>query len=342
MRKIKRLILSFFLLFLLSGVVRTVQAGKLKVRVGYFPNITHAQALVGMGNGYFAAQLGSNVEIEPYLFNAGPSAMEALLAKRLDLVYVGPNPALNTHLRSKGRALRILAGACSGGSALVLRPDRQARCAAEFSEMKLGTPQLGNTQDVALRYYLLKNNLQSKEDGGTVAIFPSGNSNLMLLFKRGEIDGAWTVEPWVSRLVLEEGGQIFLNEKDLWPQGIYPTTYLVGAVGFIKNHPELVKKWVKAHLDLTLRLRDHPEQYMAEINREMEKWMGKPLPMKVLKSAFSRLYFTCRPMEEPFMAMAERAYALGFLQEMPANLAAIFEPAFIEAAIKERGYAEIP
>lgn len=342
MRKMNRIIRTLFAFFLLIGLAWPAQAKKLKVRVGYFPNITHAQALVGMGNGYFAQKLGSNVEIEPYLFNAGPSAMEALLAKQLDLVYVGPNPALNTHLRSKGRALRILAGACSGGAALVLRQDRQVQRAAELNRMKLGTPQLGNTQDIALRYYLLENNLKSKGDGGTIAIFPSGNSNLILLFKRGEIDGAWTVEPWVSRLVLEEEGYIFLNEDELWPQGFYPTTYLVGAVDFIKKHPQVVKEWVKAHLDLTVRLQTNPEEYMAEINREMEKWMGKPLPMKILRSAFSRLHFTCRPMEEPFMVMAERAYCLGFLQEMPTNLSAGFELTFLEEGLKELGYAEIP
>jgi NitT/TauT family transport system substrate-binding protein len=143
-------------------------------------------------------------------------------------------------------------------------------------------------------------------------------------------------------LVLEEEGYIFLNEDELWPQGFYPTTYLVGAVDFIKKPPQVVKEWVKAHLDLTVRLQTNPEEYMAEINREMEKWMGKPLPMKILRSAFSRLHFTCRPMEEPFMVMAERAYCLGFLQEMPTNLSAGFELTFLEEGLKELGYAEIP
>ena len=334
----------FFLLFMLLLTVffaPAAPARKIKLRVGYFPNITHAQALVGMAGGYFARELGPGVEVQPFMFNAGPSCMEALLAGRLDLTYVGPNPALNTYLRSNGQALRILAGACAGGSALVLRKGEEISSPLELAGLRLGTPQLGNTQDIALRYFLREHGLKTSEEGGKIQLYPAGNSNLILLFRRGEINGAWTVEPWVSRLVVQEGGYIFLDEDDLWPDGLYPTTYLVGSVTFLKNHPELAAKWVGVHLRLTRELTAEPERFIPEINKELAKVLGQPLPPEVLEPAIGRLRFTCLPMTGPFLAIAEKAHAVGFLPQVPPDLGGIFDLSFLEAAAGG-DYSKIP
>jgi len=337
----KKVFFLSFLLFFTVFSAPVAPARKIRLRVGYFPNITHAQALVGMAGGYFARELGPQVEIQPFLFNAGPSCMEALLAGRLDLTYVGPNPALNTYLRSNGQALRILAGACAGGSALVLRKGEEIASPRELAGKRLATPQLGNTQDIALRYYLRQHGLKTREEGGGIQLYPVGNSNLLLLFRRGEIDGAWTVEPWVSRLVVQEGGYIFLAEEELWPDGLYPTTYLVGATAFLKNHPELAAKWVKAHLRLTRELAAEPERFLPEINNDLAKVMGQPLPPEVLEPAISRLRFTCLPMTGPFLAIAENAHAVGFLPQVPADLSGIFDLSFLEAAAGG-DYSKIP
>lgn len=327
----KRLILFLVLLFTVF-LAQAAPAGRIKVRVGYFPNVTHAQALVGIAGGYFARELGPEVEIQPFLFNAGPSCMEALLAGRLDLTYVGPNPALNTYLRSNGQALRILAGGCAGGSALVLRRGEESSSSRELQGKKLATPQLGNTQDVALRYFLAQHGLKTREEGGDIQVYPVGNSNIILLFRRGEIDGAWTVEPWVSRLVTQEGGYIFLDEEELWPDGLYPTTYLVGSVAFLQKQPELVAKWVGVHLRLTQELTEEPERFIPEINKELAKVLGQPLPPEILEPAVRRLRFTCLPMTEPFIAMAEKAHAVGFLPQISPNLSSIFDLSFLEKA----------
>lgn len=331
MNSFKRLVIvSFLLFFLVAPFSPPVPGGKIKIRVGYFPNITHAQALIGMAGDYFSRAFGEEVEIQPFLFNAGPSCMEALLAGRLDLAYVGPNPAVNTYLRSNGKALRILAGGCAGGSALVMHKETPVYSPEDLRGKKLATPQLGNTQDVALRFFLAQNGLATREQGGDVLVYPVGNSNTILLFRRREIDGAWTVEPWVSRLVIEEGGYIFLDEKELWSDGLYPTTYLVGRVDFLEQHPDLAGKWVGVHFRLTQELAADPESFIPEINRELSKWLGQPLPAEVLESAFQRLQFTCDPMISPFLAMAEKAHYLGFLNKDPSALRGIFALSFLE------------
>jgi len=323
-------LVRFLSLFLIPLFLQPVPAKNITIRVGYFPNITHAQALVGMAGDYFSRAFGKEVEIQPFLFNAGPSCMEALLAGRLDLAYVGPNPAVNTYLRSNGQALRILAGGCAGGSALVLRKETPVSSPQQLQEKKLATPQLGNTQDVALRFFLAQNGLKTREEGGDILVYPVGNSNTILLFRRREIDGAWTVEPWVSRLVVEEGGYIFLDEKELWPGGIYPTTYLVGTVDFLERRPDLTAKWVEVHFRLTQELAAEPENFISEINRELSKWLGQPLPVEVLENALRRLQFTCEPMIAPFLTMAEKAYYLGFLHKEPSELTNIFVLSFLE------------
>ena len=337
----KKVLLLSCVLLLTVFSAPAAPARKIKLRVGYFPNVTHAQALVGMAGGYFARELGPGVEVQPFLFNAGPSCMEALLAGRLDLTYVGPNPSLNTYVRSNGQALRILAGSCSGGAALVLQKEKVICSPGELAGMRLATPQLGNTQDISLRYFLKEHGLKTREEGGTVQVYPVSNSNIILLFRSGEIDGAWTVEPWVSRLVVQEGGYIFLDEDDLWPDGLYPITYLVGATAFLKKHPELAAKWVEVHLRLTRELNATPERFFQEINNELAKVMGQSMPPEVLEAAVGRLRFTCLPMTGPFLAIAEKAHAVGFLPQIPPDLSGIFDLSFLEAAAGG-DYSKIP
>lgn len=202
-------VLTLGLLSLESAVV--ANGSQITIRVGHFPNITHAQGIIGRANRWFEKALGEGVEVNWKIFNAGPSAIEALFAEQLDLAYIGPNPAINGYIKSKGGALRIIAGAASGGAALVVRADSGINTVKDFNGKRIASPQLGNTQDVALRTWLKENGYQVKEKGGTVQVIPLANPDQLTLFLKKEIDGAWTVEPWVSRLILEGGGRLFLD-----------------------------------------------------------------------------------------------------------------------------------
>ena len=224
-----------FIFILSPGLVR---AEKITLRVGYFPNVTHAQGVVGSHttrekHGWFEQRLGPDVTIEWYPFNAGPSAMEAIFAGSIDLTYVGPNPALNAYIRSRGDEIRVLAGAAEGGAALVVPGDGRIAQPADFRGKKVATPQLGNTQDVAARAWLKKQGFKITLTGGDVLVVPAANADQLGLFQQGKLDAVWTVEPWVSRLELEAGGKVFLEQTDA------VTTVLVSSVKFLQTHPGL-------------------------------------------------------------------------------------------------------
>src|SRR5918911_1772366 len=180
------------------------------LRIGYFPNINHAQAVIGLGNGDFQKALGNNVKVQTTVFNAGPSAIEALLAKRIDVTYVGPNPAINGYVVSDEKDLKIIAGASSGGASFVVRKDAGINSPKDFAGKKFASPQLGNTQDISLRSYLIKNGFKTTDQGGNVAVVPVANSEILTLFLKKQLDGAWVPEPWATRLVKEGNGRIFL------------------------------------------------------------------------------------------------------------------------------------
>src|SRR5215471_19079259 len=209
-------------------------AQNVTVRVGAFPNITHPQAMVGKANGAFEKALGSNVKVDWKTFNAGPSAMEALFAGAIDLTYIGPNPTITGYVRSNGEALRIIAGATSGGAALVVRNDSGIEKPEDFRAKKVATPQLGNTQDVALRAWLKDHGLRSVDKGGDVAVMPMANPDQLTLFQKKSLDAAWAPEPWATRLIREGDGRLFLDERSLWPQGQFITCHLIVATKFLK------------------------------------------------------------------------------------------------------------
>src|SRR5215203_5482574 len=195
------------------------------LRIGYFPNLNHAQAVIGLQqDGDFQKTLNSNysdtnkgVRIEPYVFNAGPSAIEALFGGQIDIAYVGPNPAINGYLASSGQGLRIISGAASGGASFVVRNDSGINSVDDLGDKKFASPQLANTQDVALRKYLSDNGFETIQHGGNVTIVTVTPSDILTLMLKKDIDGAWVPEPWATRLVKEANGKIFVDERELWP-----------------------------------------------------------------------------------------------------------------------------
>src|ERR1700724_3688197 len=214
-------------ILLIAACATHAQQKPTVLRVGYFPNITHAQALVGRASGQFEKALGAGVQIEWKAFNAGPSAIEALFANAIDLTYVGPNPTVTGYVRSQGEAVRVIAGAASGGASLVGGQAWGIKSPSDFHGKKVATPQQGNTQDVALRAWLRANGLKPREKGGDVQVLPITNADRFTLFLKGQVDAAWAPEPWAARLVHEAGGRIFLDERDLWPNHEFVSANLI-------------------------------------------------------------------------------------------------------------------
>ena len=320
---------------------------KVELRFGHFPNVTHAQGVIAhglsrAGRGWFEERLGEDVEIEWYVYNAGPSAMEAMLAGSLDITYVGPNPALNAHIKSEGEEVRIVAGACSGGAALVVQSDGRIQKDADFKKKKIATPQLGNTQDVAARAWLESLGFEITLTGGDALVLPTANADQLALFRKGDLDAVWTVEPWVSRLVLEAKGKVYLDEKTLWPEtgGKYVTTHLVSSVEFAEQRAELLEKVVAAHVELTRWINANPEEAKRLLNAEIAIETTKAIPARILDSAWERLEITHDPVRASLIESAEAAHAAGFLEEKP-DLSKIYDLRILNEILVKNGQPEV-
>lgn len=322
------------LLVTASSFDTVLAAPPTKIRVGHFPNVTHAQPLIGQSNGWFTKALGSEVSVEWKTFNAGPAEMQALFAGELDLAYIGPGPAINGYVKSKGKLPFVIAGSADGGAALVVRPEAGIRSPADFRGKRIATPQIGNTQDIALRGWLKKHGLAPTEKGGDVKVMPFANPDQLTLFRQGQIDGAWAPEPWAARLVHEGGGTVFLDERELWKDltgGRFSTTVLIAHPKFIQAHPELVQRWVAAHLELTAWINDHSDEAKTVVNGEIKRLVGKPLPPAVLDSAWGRVRFTGDPIKESIIQSARWAFEQGHLGRKEPDLSGLVDTRWLSA-----------
>jgi NitT/TauT family transport system substrate-binding protein len=295
-----------------------------QVRLAYFPNVTHAAAIVGVARKSFADALGAKATLDVKTFSAGPALIEALFAGEVDVGYVGPSPAVNGFVKSKGDALRVIAGASSGGAMFIVRPDAKITNAADLAGRTLATPQLGGTQDVALRYYLQKNGLAPADKGGTVHIVPTQPADIFALFREGKIDGAWMAEPWVSRLLVESNGKIFIDERDQWPDRRFSTTVVVARRAFLEAHPDLVKAILQAHVDAVQFIAEQPDDAKKIVNAEIERITSKGLPPAVVDSAFRNTDITTDPLPQTIQASADYAFALGFFGTTKPDLAQLY------------------
>ena len=337
----KKLLVGLAVLALVLGVVigpaTKASAGptRIKIRVGHFPNITHAQALIAHATGKLEEAYGEKALVEWKVFNAGPSAVEAIFSGNLDIAVIGPSPAINAFVKSNGEAVRVVAGSASGGAALVTRADLNIQSVEDFHRKKIASPQLGNTQDVALRSWLQGSGLKLKEVGGDVRVFPLSNADQQTLFIKKEIDAAWSVEPWVSLLVEKAGGKVFLEESDLWAEGKYSTALILARSRFLEEHPDLVKRFLQVHVDLTQWIQKNPSEAKKIVQSEIKKESGKELPDKILDSAFSRILFTYDPLASSIVEQARAAHKAGFLKSEP-DLGGLFDLSLLEEILKER------
>jgi NitT/TauT family transport system substrate-binding protein len=291
------------------------------LRLGYFPNITHAPALVGVENGIFQEQLG-DVKLETTTFNAGPSAIEALFSGAIDATYIGPNPAITGWAQSKGDALHIISGVTSGGAALVVKPEITS--VADLRGKKIATPQLGNTQDVALRHWLKEEGFATDTSGGgDVSILPTANSEVVAAYTSGAIDGAWLPEPHLSRLILEHGAKVLVDERDLWPDGEFVTTHLIVSKKFLAANPDVVRSLLEGHLAALDYLAAEPEAAATAANDHLEALTGNRLTDEILAASIDNLTFTVDPIASSLYASAEHAQDAGLLD--PVDLSGIYQ-----------------
>ncbi len=307
------------------------------LRLGFFPNINHAQAVIGVGNGTFQKSLGDNIEIKRFIFNAGPSAIEALFAKQIDATYVGPNPAINGYIVSGGKDVRIVAGASSGGAVFVVRNDSGIQSPKDFAGKKFASPQLGNTQDVALRKYLLDNGYQTKEHGGNVEVVPAKNADILTLLLKKQVDGAWVPEPWGERFIKEANSRLFLDERDLWPDGKFVTANILVRTDYLQNNPDVIKKLLASHVDETQWINTHQEEAIKQFNIELKKLTGQTIPEDVLKQSLPRLELTWDPIISSLIKSANDAFDIGFLGKTRPDLSGIYDLKLLNEVLKDKG-----
>jgi NitT/TauT family transport system substrate-binding protein len=312
-------------------------AAPVTVRLGYFPNVTHAPAIVAVEGGLYQQRLGAN-KLETKTFNAGPEAVEALFSGAIDAAYVGPNPAINAYQKSNGQAIRIVAGSTSGGASLVVKPEINS--AAGLKGKTLASPQLGGTQDVALRSYLKMNGLNTDTNGGgDVSIKPQANADTLTQFQQGQIDGAWVPEPWATRLVQEGGGKTLVDERTLWPGGQFVTTHLIVATKFLKDHVDVVKDLIEAEADAVKKLSDDPTGSQQLVNQGIAKITGKALKDSLITASFANLSFTLDPLASTLAKSASDAESIGLLDKV--DLKGIYDLTALNSVLAARGEASV-
>lgn len=318
MNLIRRSILTLISICLFSSTIffsSAALAEDLTIRIGYFPNITHAHALIAQNmaeqdEGWFEQRI-PGLNIEWVSFNAGPSAMEALFAGTVDFTYVGPNPALNAYIRSEGDDVRVLSGAVRGGAALVAPKNSTYKTPQDFIGKRIATPQLGNTQDIACRNWFSSAGMLVTMTGGDVTIVPTPNASMYSLFITNEIDAAWTVEPWVSRLELEAEGKIIYSE----PPEQSLTTILVCSKDFLQEHPDIVEKITDANIKLNEWILANTEKAQKHVGDELTRQTKREFPLSLVEHAWPRLVFNTNISVEDFTLSMNAARAVGFLDK---------------------------
>jgi NitT/TauT family transport system substrate-binding protein len=298
--------------FLLSAPFLSAQE-KTTIRFGHFPNITHAQGVIAhalsrQGKGWFEKSLGPNVEIQWFTYNAGPSAMEAIFARSLDVTYVGPSPALNAYFKSNGEEIRVISGAANGGAALVVRPDSTIKKPEDFRGKKIATPQLGNTQDVSCRAWLKAHGFKVTLTGGDVMVIPTANPDQLALLQKGSVDAVWTVEPWVTRLERDAKARVFLEDKDTI------TTWLVSSVKFLNDRRDLARKIAAANAELTNWIQQNEAEAQRLLVEELKAETRADFSPDAVAQAWKRIQFTSEVSRDLIAKSVQDGKDAGFLK----------------------------
>jgi len=307
------------------------------VRLGYFPNLTHATAIVGVEKGIFAKDLGTD-KLSTKTFADGTAASEAINAGAIDATYIGSGPAINLFQKSGGKAIKIISGATSGGAELVVSKDITS--AADLKGKTISDPKLGNTQDVSLRAWLKKQGYTTDTTGGgDVKIAPQENSQTLDAFKAGTIDGAWVPEPWASRLVVEGGGHVLVDERDLFPKGDFPTTVLVVTQKFLAANPAVVKELLQGQIDANDYVNANSADSQTTVNTALKALTGKDLKPAVITAAWKYLKFTNDPIASALQTAADNAKDVTLLDSNDIKGITDLDP--LNALLKAKGQPEL-
>ena len=295
-----------------------------KIRVAFFPSIGHIIPIVGLEEKIFEKGIGEEKQIETKLFDSGPQVIESIFSGSIDIAYVGPGPIINGFLKSDGKDIKILSGAASGGASFIIQPNSGLESLENFDGKRIASPQISNSQDVSLRYYLESHGLKSVEKGGTVFVLNISNPDIYTLFAKGDIDGAWVPEPWATILVQELDGIRLFNEEKLWPDEEFASVLLVVRTKYLENNPETVQKWVDSHEKTVTWINSNPNKSKSLFSNFLIDYMGKSLPTKIIDESFSNISITSDPIKNSVIIFAERADSLGYLGRSGYNLDGIF------------------
>lgn len=311
------------------------------VNVGYFPNVTHAPGLIADHRGFLPARLaaaGSTASTKS--FNAGPDVIQAILGGSLDISYIGPNPTVTAYIQSRGVGIRVIGGSTSGGASLVVRPGITSP--EQLRGTRLATPQLGNTQDVALRYWLSTQGLTATKDGGgDVSILPQKNSTAVQAFATGAIDGGWLPEPFATALV-RAGGAVLLDERSLWPEGRFVTTNIIARTAFLEERPQVVRAFLDAHLDALDAIAEDAAAAQAAVAEQIERITSQGIEAAVLDAAWSNIEFTADPLADTLRKSAEHADSIGLLPEKSSDgFARLWDVTLLNEALTARNLPKV-
>jgi NitT/TauT family transport system substrate-binding protein len=322
-----------------TGTTAPSTSQTVAARIGYFPNVTHAPGLVADAEGFFTKRIGTG-KVSTQSFNAGPDVIQALFSGSLDIAYIGPNPTITTYAQSQGAAVRVIAGAASGGAALVVKPSITSP--DQLKGRTLATPQLGNTQDVALRYWLsTKGFTTTAEGGGEVKIQPQKNAAALQSFVSGQLDGAWVPEPYATQFVAQ-GAHVLVDEKSLWPDGKFVTTNIVVRTDFLTEHPETVRAFLEADLDALDLIAKDPAKAQQDVIGQVGKLTGQTLQADTVAAAWKNLTFTADPLAASLTQSADHAATVGLLPNKPVDgFAKLWDLHVLNAALKARGESEV-
>ena len=349
-----------------SNTIKTVNnnnAESKTLRLGYFPNVNHAQAIIGLKNGDFQKVIEGNntnqgkIKINEFVFSAGPSAIEALFGGQIDAAYVGPNPAISGYIASGGEGLRIVSGVASGGSVFIVRNDAGIESAKDLGGKKFASPQLGNTQDISLRKYLISNGFNTVENGGNVTVAAIKPADILTLMLKKEVDGAWVPEPWGERLVNEANGKVFVDERDLWPpEGKFVTANIIVRTDYLKENPDVIEKLLEAHVNETLWIdarldssdngtaQENNSSKVMEVvnafNNGLKQITGKTIPDNELEGSLKRMDFTYDPLKQSLYKIGDDANSLGFIGKTKGNkldISGIFDLSLLNKVLQKKG-----
>ncbi len=325
-----------------SGNVSATEAGKpATVRLAYFPNVTHGVALIGVSRGTFAHAFGKDTKLETQVFTAGPAEIEALFAGAVDIGYIGPGPAINGYLKSKGDALKIIAGAASGGAGFVVANGSGIKDIKDLGGKHVSIPQVGGTQDISLRHAIMEAGLAPKNKNGTVDVVQYAPAETETQFTQKAIDAAWLPEPWVSRLEKQGTATLLFDERDRWPNKQFASAVVIVSTKFLTAHPDLVKKFLAAHVDTVIWTKAHPGDAEKIIGEQIKAATQKAIPDDILKSALARTDMTYDPLRSSVTTFADWSRKLGYQRDEASALEGLIDETPLNAVLTERKLAPV-